>query len=53
MTWTTVGDRPGRLQGDIDLSSFAGSTVRLKFTGVEDSLYRTSFVVDDTAVTTG
>ncbi|MFD4676882.1 M4 family metallopeptidase [Lentzea sp. NPDC058450] len=34
-----------------DLSSFAGQTVALKFTGVEDASLQTSFVIDDTAVT--
>ncbi|PTM86968.1 hypothetical protein C7821_111373, partial [Streptomyces sp. VMFN-G11Ma] len=29
-----------------------GSTVTLKFSGAEDSSLQTSFVVDDTAVTT-
>ncbi|WP_394613302.1 M4 family metallopeptidase [Lentzea sp. JNUCC 0626] len=35
----------------VDLSSFAGQTVALKFTGVEDASLQTSFVIDDTAVT--
>jgi hypothetical protein len=34
-----------------DVSSFAGQTVTLKFTGVEDTSLQTSFVVDDTALT--
>lgn len=33
--------------------AFAGSTVTLTFTGVEDSSLQTGFVVDDSAVTTG
>ncbi|MFD8301235.1 hypothetical protein ACFV29_02590 [Streptomyces sp. NPDC059690] len=33
------------------LSSYAGSTATLKTSGVEDSSLRTSFVLDDTAVT--
>ncbi|GAA3821073.1 hypothetical protein [Streptomyces chiangmaiensis] len=36
-----------------DLSSFAGSTVTLRFDGVEDSSLQTGFVADDTALTTG
>ncbi|MET8247262.1 hypothetical protein ABZV31_24255 [Streptomyces sp. NPDC005202] len=36
-----------------DLSSLASSTVTLKFSGVEDSSLQTSFVIDDTALTTG
>ncbi|MBB5874159.1 aminopeptidase S [Allocatelliglobosispora scoriae] len=34
-----------------NLSAFAGQTVTLKFTGVEDSSLQTSFVIDDTALT--
>ncbi|WP_067499047.1 M28 family peptidase [Actinoplanes sp. TFC3] len=34
-----------------DISAFAGQTVVLKFTGVEDSSLKTSFVIDDTALT--
>ncbi|MEU4244788.1 M20/M25/M40 family metallo-hydrolase [Actinoplanes sp. NPDC026619] len=33
------------------LAAFAGQTVTLKFTGVEDSSLKTSFVLDDTALT--
>ncbi|MFE5581630.1 putative Ig domain-containing protein [Kitasatospora sp. NPDC056531] len=35
-----------------DLSSLAGQTVTVKFTGTEDSSLQTSFVIDDTALTT-
>jgi len=31
-------------------ASFAGQTVTLKFTGTEDSIDQTSFVLDDTGV---
>ncbi|MEV6349799.1 M28 family peptidase [Actinoplanes sp. NPDC051851] len=34
-----------------DLSAYAGQTVTLSFTGVEDSSLKTSFVIDDTALT--
>jgi serine protease len=33
-----------------NLSSYAGQTVTLKFTGTEDSSLQTSFVIDDTAL---
>ncbi len=33
------------------LSSLAGQTVTISFSGAEDSSLQTSFVVDDTAVT--
>ncbi|MFJ8790687.1 M4 family metallopeptidase [Streptomyces sp. NPDC102462] len=52
-TYSNLNAASGYSQKTFDLSSFAGSTVTLKFTGAEDSLYQTSFVVDDTAVTTG
>ncbi|GIF23586.1 aminopeptidase S [Actinoplanes tereljensis] len=34
-----------------DLAAYAGQTITLKFTGVEDSSLKTSFVIDDTALT--
>ncbi len=34
-----------------DLAAFAGQTVSISFTGVEDSGLKTSFVIDDTALT--
>jgi len=40
-------------QRSFSLGSFAGTSVTLKFTGTEDSSLQTSFVIDDTAVTTG
>ncbi|MEU6506567.1 MULTISPECIES: putative Ig domain-containing protein [unclassified Streptomyces] len=51
-TYSNVNAASGYVQKTFDLSSFAGQTVTLKFTGVEDSSQQTSFVVDDTAVTT-
>jgi Zn-dependent metalloprotease len=35
----------------VDVSSFAGQTLALKFTGAEDASLQTSFVLDDLAVT--
>ncbi|MFB7864660.1 M4 family metallopeptidase [Streptomyces sp. NPDC056069] len=40
-------------QRTLDLSAFKGKTVTIKFTGTEDSSAATSFLIDDTAVTTG
>ncbi|MFF4211093.1 putative Ig domain-containing protein [Streptomyces sp. NPDC001796] len=51
-TYSNVNAASGYTQKSFDLSSFAGSTVTLKFSGVEDSSLQTSFVIDDTAVTT-
>ncbi|MFF4400974.1 M4 family metallopeptidase [Streptomyces sp. NPDC001480] len=51
-TYSNLNKASGYSQKTFDLSSFAGSTVTLKFTGAEDSSLQTSFVVDDTALTT-
>ncbi|SFF81368.1 M4 family metallopeptidase [Streptomyces mirabilis] len=51
-TYSNLNSATGYTQKTFDLSSFAGTTVTLKFSGVEDSSLQTSFVVDDTAVTT-
>ena len=42
----------GYQQHVYSLGGFAGSTVIVKFTGTEDSSLQTSFVVDDTAIST-
>ncbi|MFF0134086.1 M4 family metallopeptidase [Streptomyces mirabilis] len=51
-SYSNLNKATGYTQKTFDLSSFAGTTVALKFSGVEDSSLQTSFVVDDTAVTT-
>ncbi|MEU6402127.1 putative Ig domain-containing protein [Streptomyces sp. NPDC046985] len=51
-TYSNLNAAAGYSQKTFDLSSFAGSTVTLKFSGVEDSSLQSSFVVDDTALTT-
>jgi hypothetical protein len=51
-TYSNLNKATGYTQKSFSLNSFAGSTVTLKFNGVEDSSLQTSFVVDDTAVTT-
>ncbi|MEH0541875.1 M4 family metallopeptidase [Streptomyces sp. B21-105] len=52
-TYSNLNAASGYVQKSFSLGSFAGSTVTLKFSGVEDSSLQTSFVVDDTAVITG
>ncbi|MFF8596112.1 putative Ig domain-containing protein [Streptomyces sp. NPDC015220] len=52
-TYSNLNAGSGYSQKSFDLSSLAGSTVTLKFNGVEDSSLQTSFVIDDTALTTG
>ncbi|MFH8464853.1 M4 family metallopeptidase [Streptomyces sp. NPDC017991] len=51
-TYSNLNKATGYVQKTFDLSSYAGSTVALKFSGVEDTSLQTSFVIDDTAVTT-
>ncbi|MDH6136804.1 hypothetical protein P3T37_006235, partial [Kitasatospora sp. MAA4] len=51
-SFSNVNHNTGYVQKTYDLSSFAGQTVTLKFTGTEDSSLQTSFVIDDTAITT-
>ncbi|MEU3844273.1 putative Ig domain-containing protein [Streptomyces sp. NPDC028635] len=52
-TYSNANAASGYVLKTFDLSSLAGQTVTLKFNGVEDSSLQTSFVVDDTALTTG
>jgi hypothetical protein len=49
-TYSNLNAATGYTQRTFDLSQYAGQTVTLKFTGVEDSQDQTSFVVDDTAL---
>jgi hypothetical protein len=41
----------GYQQATFDVSSFAGQTLTLTYTGVENRSRQTSFVIDDTSVT--
>ena len=50
-TFSNLNKATGYELRTINVSSFAGQTVTLKFTGTEDSSLQTSFVVDDTALT--
>ena len=50
-TYSNLNKASGYVLKTIDLSSFAGTTVALKFTSVEDFSLQTSFVIDDGAVT--
>ncbi|MEV7343970.1 M4 family metallopeptidase [Streptomyces sp. NPDC093544] len=51
-TYSNLNKATGYVAKSLNLSAYAGTTVALKFTGVEDSSLQTSFVIDDTAVTT-
>jgi hypothetical protein len=50
-TFSNLDRATGYSQKSFSLSSFAGQTVTISFSGTEDSSLQTSFVVDDTAVT--
>jgi len=49
-TFSNLNKVAGYTLRTFDLKAFAGQTVTLKFTGVEDSSLQTSFVIDDAAV---
>ena len=51
VTYSNLNHNTGYSQKTISLSSYAGTTITLTFTGTEDSQKQTSFVIDDTAVT--
>ncbi|MFJ2809609.1 M4 family metallopeptidase [Kitasatospora sp. NPDC087271] len=52
-TYSNADAAAGYQQRTFDLSSYAGQTVTLKFTGTEDASLQTSFVIDDTSIQTG
>ncbi len=52
-TYSNLNKGPSYVQRSFNLSAYAGQTVTLKFTGTEDSSLGTSFVIDDTSITTG
>ncbi len=49
-TYSNVNAASGYTNKTFDVSSFAGQTVTLSFTGTEDPALQTSFVLDDVAV---
>lgn len=51
-TYSNLDKATGYVQKSFDVSSFAGQTVSVAFTGTEDSSLQTSFVVDDVALDT-
>jgi Zn-dependent metalloprotease len=50
-TYSNLNKASGYSLKSFNVSSFAGQTVTIGFTGTEDSSLQTSFVVDDTALT--
>jgi PKD repeat protein len=49
-TYSNLDHNTGYSQKSFSVAAYAGQTITLKFTGTEDNIYQTSFVVDDTAV---
>ena len=49
-TYSNLNKASGYTLRSFNVSSFAGQTVTISFTGTEDSSLQTSFVVDDTAL---
>lgn len=49
-TYSNLDAITGYAQHSFDISAFAGQTVTLRFTGSEDNIDQTSFVLDDTAI---
>jgi hypothetical protein len=50
-SFSNLNKGSGYVQRSVSLSSYAGQTVTVKWTGTEDSSLQTGFLVDDTAVT--
>ncbi|HEY3606628.1 MAG TPA: hypothetical protein VGL06_03970, partial [Pseudonocardiaceae bacterium] len=50
-TFSNLNAAAGYASHSFNVSSFAGQTVTLTFTGTENGSLQTSFVVDDTALT--
>jgi hypothetical protein len=50
-TYSNLNETPGYVHRTFAVGAFAGRTVTVSFTGVEDAALQTSFVVDDTALT--
>ncbi|MFL6052190.1 MAG: hypothetical protein ACJ72W_04615 [Actinoallomurus sp.] len=51
-TYSNLNHNSGYSQHTVDVSGYKGQTVTVRFTGTEDGSQQTSFVVDDTALTT-
>ena len=51
-TYSNLNKSTGYVLKQLDVTAFRGKTVTLRFLGVEDSSLKTTFFLDDTAVTT-
>jgi hypothetical protein len=52
-TYSNLNAGSAYVKRTVDLSGYVGKTVTVKFLGVEDASLGTSFLVDDTSLTTG
>ncbi len=52
-SYSNLNEGTGYVVRSVNLTAYAGRTVTVKFLGVEDSSAATSFLVDDTSLTTG
>ncbi|MFD5088398.1 M4 family metallopeptidase [Kitasatospora sp. NPDC058406] len=52
-TWSNLDATTGYVERSVDLSSYAGQYVDVRFVGREDLSARTTYLIDDTAVTLG
>jgi hypothetical protein len=52
-TFSNLNHNTGYAQHTYSLAAYAGQAITLKFTGSEDFTKQTSFVIDDTAISTG
>ena len=51
-TYSNLNKGTGYVSRSVNLSAYVGKTVTVKFLGVEDTSAATSFLVDDTSLTT-
>jgi hypothetical protein len=51
-TYSNLDESSGYVLKTFDVTAFKGQTIRIYFLGTEDSSLATSFVIDDTALTT-
>ncbi|QBR93947.1 S8 family peptidase [Nocardioides euryhalodurans] len=52
-TFSNLDEGTSYVQRSFTMAAYAGRTVTLRFTGTEDASLATSFVIDDTSITTG
>ncbi|MFI6330512.1 M4 family metallopeptidase [Micromonospora chersina] len=52
-TYSNLNAASGYAQRSVNLAAYAGQTVTLKWTGVEDASLQTSFVIDDVSLQVG